>query len=439
MFSYVLLVVILSKQADLKPAISSLLIYKDYVEISRPLNPVEKFDEQDWQSIDPQSIYVRNCGKPYTLRYQHIEKGGVGQNVTVAVNSKQGVQMVKHAVLVDSELGLLVSVDSQGRKKYFYENTKSSEYGENPLNSFTLLTIETRSGQCQDGASINYVQKNMKWIRNHELIIEDDGCILTTWATIVNHGSSFKYGDLVELIAESDSHLDANRLSLRSHTKSASTRLYNDYLPIVNDLHGIKVFTLDRNMTILAKESIRMPIILQQVEVKRAVIASNTLTYMLDTNGRFNRLYDIVLKDFIPDGRLVVREGSRIVGRSNIAVPIPSGEKYRIKLGIDLDVIYNREIKSTLARNNHILYSLKLTFSNKRNESISIEYFEELSSKSIVYCRRILELYKYTHPHFTCDVSRANKAAITGQIDGNHVVNLQFDLLVRKQEDMHAT
>jgi len=333
-----------------------LSIYKSFTEVREPHSGIGdftyKFTNKEYENIIDGSINWD--GTPFVRQevYNTIESLQDAK-VIVRQSSVCGCEKIE-AKIVDPNSMLLQNLNTGA---YFYSDKQSIEYtSTRPNDDRTTLLFQFPTTTTKHNGTLSYLMTGITWKPSYDLfLIGNNDYKLLAYANI-NNDQQREYTVEKTYLLGGDVQLATSYSKPVGRLELVNKAISMKPIRSEGEQKGLYSYSLNDKYTLRSSSTIRLPFI--------DISAKYRFYYKVLTNigtkqsqGVFEKTYDITPDHFMPAGIINIRDSQVLVGQSNLP-----------------DVPENYTQTITVGQDNDVRYLVKSNLTSKINDSASVTF-----------------------------------------------------------------
>ncbi|CAF0791003.1 unnamed protein product [Adineta ricciae] len=380
-------------------------IYDNIAEITRPISPYADlpmiFSQQEWYDIRSDSFrLIGDCVHVHgqTISFNRTSLNGHKILIKRNVNNDTYTE----GIMIDETRNLIQ--DLTDNTYYVITNDRIRYLSIPPVRNYTVDFILESYTNKQ--LYVRYLQNNIRWKVHYDLLLENNDAysILQAYASVRNSGDSSLMIDYAELISgdvniqstsNDDSSSGGNPLYAGfadGNSQQVSSTPVMGFAPTISEseeLVGVYLFRINETFVLDPRSTFILPMFRPTIDIERYGSIEKYFS-SVDNHGNARRAYRLrVEKNFLPAGKVFVRESDRLVGETYWS-DVGANQTNEFSLGQDPDLQYIEYVQLDSRRNISnentfplILstYTIDLHLINNKQRDVTIEYRLKFSSQ----------------------------------------------------------
>ncbi|KAL7673791.1 hypothetical protein ACOME3_000072 [Neoechinorhynchus agilis] len=315
-------------------------IYDGFAEIRRPVTIVDGhvsvvFHRDDFDRIVRDSIDLEtDAEKRVSLRLTEHRNSFEGHDVFVR-NERTGES--RRSVLIDDEDSLVQDAET---KRFLYVRPSMLEYHSKPMKNI-VKAVFTVANPSTDIAVLTYTDRSIRWSPQYRLNVDESSgeATIKCFAVIWNPGKHEYSVESAELFGGDVSGPEPMPLASRSSYGTGALLSLDvaDGAPNI-DLEGnqqigsLFQYNIRKPFKLDARSDLHEEFIRPSVSIK----AFSSIDCLNEKREqiKFDRYYELTSSEFLPAGKITIRNQGRLVSNSRID-HLPAGKARKIRMGQD--------------------------------------------------------------------------------------------------------
>ncbi|KAL7671450.1 hypothetical protein ACOME3_006348 [Neoechinorhynchus agilis] len=385
-----------------------LRIYDQFSEIRENIDILEeakatvRFHQSDFCHIVPDSIDLE------------VPNGRVSTTVTTQNHSLEGEEIFvrtektgecKGAIFIDDDSSLVQDIET---KRFYYANRSQFEFKSAPMKNVVSVRFHIHDPSVKT-AILSYLDRQIKWRPIYRLDVEekDQNATIKCYAVISNP-STHSYKSAVAYASMTDAAPPPS-IDIGDH----------------KEIGGLFQYTISKPFKLSARSDLYEEFL--DAKITPHFWSSYETINEKREELKFSRIYEITSNEFLPTGKMSIREQGRIIANVRLD-QLPAGAKREIRIGEDSSGLIRRKVDNFKESGRVITTDIEIEITNLRHRTWEYRYKESSDKHDVDYS------YSFLNEKDPDVTITGNVLKVTKKLESEQVWKLKVQLIAVKKD-----
>ncbi|KAL7671439.1 hypothetical protein ACOME3_006337 [Neoechinorhynchus agilis] len=353
-----------------------LRIYDQFSEIRENIDILEeakatvRFHQSDFCHIVPDSIDLE------------VPNGRVSTTVTTQNHSLEGEEIFvrtektgecKGAIFIDDDSSLVQDIET---KRFYYANRSQFQFKSAPMKNVVSVRFHIHDPSVKT-AILSYLDRQIKWRPICRLDVEekDKNATIKCYAVISNPSTHSYKVNSAELFGGDVASIP--HPIPREITPPPSIDI-GDH----KEIGGLFQYTISKPFKLSARSDLYEEFL--DAKITPHFWSSYETINEKREELKFSRIYEITSTEFLPTGKMSIREQGRIIANVRLD-QLPAGAKREIRIGEDSSGLIRRKVDNFKESGRVITTDIEIEITNLRHRTWEYRYKESSDKHDVDY------------------------------------------------------